>query len=1029
MMKRSILIILSLLLCFNMFAQERVSFTLTGVVNDELGEPMSEAALYLKDRVGIGTVSDADGKFSIKVNVGDILVASFVGYQKKEFMIIKEETEPISIQLFLESNLEEVVVMGIGAKRKITSVGSVTTVDVKELQVPATSIANLLGGKVAGIISMQSSGEPGKNIAEFWIRGIGTFGYNSGALVLIDGLEGDLNSVDPADLESLSVLKDASATAVYGVRGANGVVIITTKRGVAGKLNITGRAYTSLSVLRRLPEYLRAPEYAALANEARAVRGDDRIYSDIELGIIKNGLDPDMYPDVDWQSELIKRVSLAQKYFVSAQGGGDIARYYLSLAGSNEEGAYNVDRNSIYSSNVGYNTYAFKTNLDLSLTKTTDIYFGASGFLATRKSPGIDNTDWLWWAQSQINPLMFPLRYSTGQLPGAAGKMELISPYVLINHTGRGNTQNYKGMATIQIKQDLAIITEGLKWSAQGAYNINSDFTEQRRIMPSLYRALGRNSAGNLVMQETRQSSTAEYGKNVDQYRKFYFKSTANWQRSFDEHRLSALINYEISDEKQASEGSTNLNSIPKRYQGVASWLTYSFQDTYMIDVNFGYTGSENFQPGRQYGLFPSIGVGWAPSNYQWFKDKIPLLNYLKIKATYGETGNDRISDRRFPYLTLLSTGGSGIFGGGGVSTVNETFTGADNLAWEKETKANLGIEGRMIKDKLTFTIEFYQNKRDGIFQPRRQVPEYVGLINSPYGNVGAMKSYGSDGNLGFSHEINKDMSFTIRGNYTYSKNLVKNWEDIYQKYPYQERNGYPNSVVRGFQAIGFFKDEDDVLYSPTQTWNVVMPGDLKYKDVNGDGKITDDDQVPLAYSNFPLLMYGFGGDFHYKNLTVGIMFKGRGETPFFRVQNGGWGWMPFRDGEDGNVLSIVNDPHNRWIPMDYALAHGIDPALAENPNAQFPRLQYGDNANNRQMSDFWKSDGRFLRLQEVNIEYNLKHNYLKKAGIKSLTFSLVGNNLYIWDKVKLFDPEQAGDNGRAYPIPMTISFQIYINI
>jgi TonB-linked SusC/RagA family outer membrane protein len=1029
-MKKSILFILSLLLCTAMYAQQRVSFTLQGIVVDELDAPVAEATAYLKDKVGIGTLTDAEGKFSIKVTTGDVLVVSFVGYKKTEYFILKEEKEPIVLKLVPETDLDEVIVVGMGSKRKITSVGAVSTLDTKELQVPATSIANLLGGRMAGVISMQSSGEPGKNIADFWIRGIGTFGYSSGALVLIDGLEGDLNSIDPADVESFSILKDASATSVYGVRGANGVVIITTKHGTGGKLNITGRANVSVSILKRLPEYVRAPEYAALANEAKVVRGESRLYSDIEMDIIRNGLDTDIYPDVDWQKELIKRASMKQNYFISARGGGAIARYYLSLAGSQENAAYNVDKNSVYASNAGYNTYSFRTNLDITLTKTTEIYFGADGFLAITNTPGIANTDYLWQAQSQINPMMFPIRYSTGELPAGAGKTELVSPYVLVNHFGRRSNQNYKGKATLAVNQDLSFITEGLNIYAQGAYHLNSSFSENRTVMPPLHRALGRNANGALVMQETQAAQDVSYGKSVDQYRKYYFKSTVKWQRTFvDDHRLSALINYEVSDEKTANDGKSNLSAIPKRYQSAAGWATYSFRDTYMLDVNFGYTGTENFQPGRQYGLFPSVGIGWIPTNYEWVKQIVPWFNFFKIKGTYGIVGNDRISDQRFPYLTRLDTGNGGIMGAGSVMTVTETFTGADNLAWEKAIKVNLGLEGRLFNDKFTFAVDFFQDQRDGIFQLREQVPDYVGLINKPYGNVGKMKSYGADGNAAYSYDINKNMRFTIRGNFTYSKNLVQNWEEITQKHSYLGRNGYPNGVLRGFQSLGLFTDENDVLYSPAQTWNTVMPGDIKYKDVNGDGKITDDDKVPLSGSTYPLLMYGIGGEFGYKNLTIGVLFKGTGQTPYYRVQNNGWGYIPFRNGEDGAVLQIVADPRNRWIPREYAIANGIDPSLAENPNAMFPRLTYGDNVNNRQMSDFWKGDSRYLRLQEVTVQYSMKFVALKKMGIQSLDLQFVGNNLYVWDKVKLFDPEQAKENGRAYPIPMTLSLQVYINI
>jgi TonB-linked SusC/RagA family outer membrane protein len=451
-----------------------------------------------------------------------------------------------------------------------------------------------------------------------------------------------------------------------------------------------------------------------------------------------------------------------------------------------------------------------------------------------------------------------------------------------------------------------------------------------------------------------------------------------------------------------------------------------------MVDVNFGYTGSENFQPGKQYGFFPSIAAGWVPSSYKFVKDNLSWVDFLKIRASYGSVGNDRLAgNRRFPYITLVNNLSKNPWGSMAVETVNETVIGADNLAWEKAIKADLGIEGRFWKDKISFVIDFFQDQRDGIFQPRVQIPEYVGVITMPYGNVGKMKSYGSDGNISYMQELGKDMSFTVRANYTYSKNLVQNWEQMYEKYSYLERTGYPNDVLRGYQALGLFKSEDEVLHSPSQSYlGTVQAGDIKYKDVNGDGEINEDDKVPLSRNTYPMLMYGIGGEFRYKNFTVGVLFKGTGKTDYYHVgQNNGMGYIPFFEEESGNVLSIANDPRNRWIPMDYALANGIDPALAENPNALFPKLQYGKNNNNSQLSDFWKGDARYLRLQEVTLNYNLKQSALKKIGIASIDIQLVGTNLYIWDKVKIFDPEQANKNGRVYPIPSVYTLQLYINI
>jgi hypothetical protein len=388
--------------------------------------------------------------------------------------------------------------------------------------------------------------------------------------------------------------------------------------------------------------------------------------------------------------------------------------------------------------------------------------------------------------------------------------------------------------------------------------------------------------------------------------------------------------------------------------------------------------------------------------------------------------------------LTKADQDYSTVWGLGGIETITETRIGADNLAWERAVKSNLGIEGKFLNNKFDFVIDFFKDQRNGIFQQRVQVPEYVGVITNPWANVGRMKSMGADGNISYTTQVTHDLGLTLRGNFTYSKNIVQNWEQAYMEYSYLELNGYPYGSIRGYQALGLFKDEDDVKYSPTQTFGTVLPGDIKYKDINGDGVINTLDKVPLTHSDYPLLMFGFGGEFTYKNLSLGVLFKGTGRTPFYYVgmsktykdvtEVNGKGYMPFYNGTEGNVITLANDPKNRWIPREYALQEGIDLSLAENPDARFPRLQYGKNSNNTQLSSFWQDDARYIRLQEVTLSYRVSPAFLKRVGVTSMDLQFVGNNLYIWDNVKIFDPEQAAWNGRKYPIPTTYSVQAYIN-
>jgi TonB-linked SusC/RagA family outer membrane protein len=1044
--KKYFLTTLLLLVAFALLSQTPPQYEISGTVLDENDEPMTDVTVFLKNTTK-GMVTDNEGKFSISAPLGSIIIFSFVGYEPFDYLVEKQATD-VKIKLKPKTELDEVIVTALGTQRKISSVGAISTINPQELQTPATSISNIMGGRMAGVINMQMSGEPGKNISEFWIRGIGTFGANSSALVLIDGLEGDLNSIDPADVESFSILKDASATAVYGVRGANGVVLVTTKRGGEGKLKITARANLTLSTLNKMPEYVGSYEYASLFNEALVGRGNTPKYTQREMDVIRHHLDNDMYPDVNWQKEIMNKWGLQQTYYLSGQGGTDIAKYFISLSMSDENAAYRMDTDSPYRSGVGYNTYGFRSNLDIKLTSTTNVYFGADGYMTYQKQPGVANTDYIWYAQSALTPLLIPLVYSTGQLP-AYGTNNEYSPYVMLNYTGNTSSQTYTGKVTLAVNQDLKFLLEGLKIRVQGAYDNKSYFTERRYVLPPMYWATGRNIDGQLQTVERVKEVSATYNYTQRQYRKYHFESTLNYEKAINDiHRFSALVYYYMSDSKDtndinsASGVNTSMSAIPKRYQGVSSRLTYAYNDTYLLDVNFGYTGSENFQPGRQFGFFPSIALGWVPTQYKWVNEKLPWLDFFKIRGSYGLVGSDRISNRRFPYLTILNETSSTAWSSG-YPGITESSIGADNLMWEKSKKSDIGIDARLFNSKVEFTVDIFHDLRDGIFQERQSIPGYAGLLAMPYGNVGSMISYGSDGNISFHHSFNKDLSFTLRGNFTYSRNEIQNWEQSPQKYHYQTYNGYTNGAWRGYTSLGLFRDEQDIASSPAQQFgSKVLPGDIKYKDINGDGIINTDDQIVLSDPTYPRMMYGFGGEVKYKEFTLGILFKGTGHTPFYHVgqvgtsytpsyrteDGNGMGYVPFHGGDVGNVLTIAADPSNRWIPADYAAANGINPTLAENPSARFPRLDSEYNANNSQLSTFWKSDSWYLRLQEITLNYHFKKSFLEKLGISSMDLQFVGSNLYVWDNVKLWDPEQAYKNGQVYPIPSRYTLQLYIN-
>lgn len=1029
-----LIIILTGLYTINICGQSERNLTISGVVYDaSLNEPLPGVSIFIKNAPGVGTTSDTHGRFSIKAARRETIVFQMIGMTTVEKLVEQSESN-IKIELKEDTQvLEEVVVTGLTSQKKVSVVGAISSVAVDELKTPATSLDNMLGGRVAGVMTSMISGEPGKNISNFWIRGIGTFGANSGALVLIDGLEGRLQDIDPDDIQSFAILKDAAATAVYGVRGANGVVLVTTKRGVSGKLQISTRATLQVNQLRRLPEYLGAYDYAKLANEARALSGDPDIYTRLDLDIIKSGLDPDIYPDVNWLNEIMKKTSMQHRYYTSARGGGDVAQYFVSVGGQFENAAYK-QADVKFKKPISYNKITYRANIDMNLTPKTKLYFGTDGHITNHTLPGMEDTNSLWRAVRALTPVMFPVTYSDGTLP-TYGTDEMSSPYTRLNYTGYRNNNDNRNMLTLELAQEIGGPLKGLKLSTQVQSDLQTFIVEGRNMRPNQYRATGRDAQGNLIKSLRLSEQSVRFYKFSNHWRKYYFQSKADWNRSFGHHDLGALLFYYMEDVQDGRWEMDNLgiNSIPARRQNVSGRLSYGYNNTYFIDANFGYTGSSQFKKGERFGFFPSLAVGWVPTGYKWVQDNLPWLSFLKIRGSYGLAGNDQISGAvRFPYLTLIdnyaaSTWGYRYYG------ITERLIGADNLRWEVAKKANVGIEANFFNDKLKIVADVFRDQRDDIFMSRVTLPDYLGLINLPYSNVGQMHSFGSDGNIEFTHKINKDMTFTVRSNYTFSQNIIDYFEENKLPYDYLSVTGKPYGILRGYISEGLFKDREDIETSPDQSaFGRVRPGDIKYRDVNGDGRINEDDKVPLSYGNqVPRIMYGAGGDFTWKNLTVALLFKGAAKVEYYRsgidIYNFGPnapGWIPFYNGDLGNVIKLANNPKNRWTPAWYS----GDPAT-ENPNAEFPRLSYGNNKNNEQLSTFWKRDGSYIRLQEVSVRYKMKDlNWIKAMGMSSIDLEFVTNNVFTIDKVKYFDPEQAHYNGGAYPIPTSYTFQIYLN-
>jgi TonB-linked SusC/RagA family outer membrane protein len=997
-------------------AYAQSGLTASGSVMSEKGEAQIGVTVMVKESPGKGVVTDLDGQFKItNLQKDQTLIFSMIGFEKKEIKIVKTDERMRVVLKGLVTTMDEVVVVGLATQRKISVTGAITNVEMKDLNVPATSVANMLGGRVPGIISVNRSGEPGKDFSQFWIRGISTFGAGSGALILIDGVSGDLNTVDPDDIASFSILKDASATAVYGVRGANGVVLVTTKKGVAGKLSVSFKANAGISYSPIMPNYVDANTYATLANEANMTRGGDPIYSSVDLALFRNGLDPDLHPNVNWRDAILKSSTWNQQYHVGISGGAQVARYYMSMGVINKDALYKQDQGiNKYSTNVAYKQYNFRANVDVNLTKTSVLTLGLEDVMVNQNSPAVgSSTQAIWDAQANITPVTTPIAFSTGQLPAYGPNNNEINPYVLLNYTGFTKTFINTSKLNLQFQQDLSMITKGFNFTLLFNMTNNSNINTTRTKSPALYYAVSRKRDGTLAMEKRRDSSDPVFSVATGSDRTFDGEANANYERLFNgKHRVTGLVHF-LMEDYISSSNFTDLTAIPKRYMGLSGRITYSYKDTYFIEGNIGYTGSEAFENGKKFGVFPAVSMGWIPTQYAFVKKNLPFIDFLKFRGSYGIVGNDQMGTR-FPYLTLMGVSGSNSWQAGPGYT--ETQVGSSNLRWETSTKKNFGIDAKFLKNKVDFSVDIYQDIRSGIYQQRASIPDEMGLVTLPFANVGKMKSWGVDGHVAYTQTINKDSYFVLRANFTQSKNVLLDYEEAIVRYPYQSAVGYQWGNNRGLIALGLFKDAADVTNSPKQTFtNVVLPGDIKYKDVNGDGIIDDYDKVPLDYSSVPQIQYGFATEFKWKNWNLSVLFEGVSRVKYFSDGNG---FYPFKGKVVGNVLDIVAS--DRWTSREIS-----GTAATENPNARFPRLTYGGNANNDRNSTFWLNDASYLRIKNVQLSYQMNQSILQKIGIKSSTLSLIGDNLYVWSAVKMFDPQQASSNGSAYPLQRVVTVQL----
>lgn len=1027
MKKLFILFWMSCCIVFNALAQEQLN--ISGTVTDAAGEALIGVSVTVKDAKGLGTITNIDGKYNIKIQQYHTLVFSYIGY-KPVNVLVKGDKKIIDVQMSEEKTnaIDEVVVTGLGTQKKLTVTGAITNVDVSQMkQFPSSNFTNALAGNVPGIIAMQSSGQPGKSTSRFWVRGISTFGASASAMILVDGFErNNIDDLNIEDIESFSVLKDASATAIYGSKGANGVILITTKHGKAGKININVKGEASYNTRTITPKFIDAPTYANLLNEARVTRNLAPQYQPEELALIRSGLDPDFYPNVDWSKLLLKNGAMSYRADLSMSGGGNTARYFVSLSYVEDQGMYNTDETlrKKYDTNANYKRWNYRMNVDIDVTPTTIVKLGVSGNLNKRNSPGLGD-QYLWSELFGFNALSSPVLYSNGYVPAYGNNVHQMNPWVSSTRTGYNEEWDNNIQTNVTVDQKLDFITKGLSFTGRFGYDTYNSNHIYYRLQPAMYRANSRDSQGNIIWDKLFEETSMSQTSGGDGSRHEFLEALLRWDRTFDKlHNFSAVSRFTQDERIQTRNIGTDIkNSVSKRNQGLAGQLTYNYALRYFIDFNFGYNGSENFADHHRYGFFPAFSLAWNVAEEPLVKKALPWLNMFKLRYSWGKVGNDNMG--RFPYLyTLDYTPNIGYNWGSNLSSgtipgIHYTQMASPNVTWEVARKTDFGFDFVAFDNKFSLTMDYFHEKRTGIFIQRMFLPDITGLESYPWANVGAVKSKGFDGNFQYKDHIG-EINWTVRGNITYSKNTILERDEENNVYAYQYGKGYRVNQQRGLIALGLFRDYDDIRNSPKQSWGTVQPGDIKYKDVNGDGIVDDGDRVAIGATDTPSLIYGLGASVSWRGFDLNLHFQGAGKYTFL-INSGAVN--AFRDGRWGNILQGI--PDNRWISSDIS-----GTKETENPNAPYPRLSYGYNLNNQQSSSFWLRNGRFLRLKNLDIGYTLPKPMVNTIHLESVRIYISGQNLITWSPFKLWDPElDSSQRGQIYPITRSLTAGIQISL
>lgn len=973
----------------------------TGKLVNERGEPLNGCTITEK---GLSNTiqTKADGSFSIEVSgASSVIVISFIGYETLEVPVSGLSGQTITLTPS-SSSLDQVVVVGYASQKKATVTGAISTIKGAELvKAPVPNLTAAVVGRVPGLLSVQRSGQPGNDETSLRIRGIGTLDNgNAAPLVLVDGVERPFSRIDPNEVESISVLKDAASTAVYGIRGANGVILVTTLKGKEGpaKVNYTGNYAAQIPT--RLPEFLDGYDFSRLQLEAQLNDNPTAtpMFTNDELQKFKDGSDPLFYPSIDWLGFMMHDYAPQQQHNVNISGGTSIAKYFVSLGYLDQQGLWKQFVKE-YNNNDLYKRFNFRSNLDLDLTKTTRANIQIGGFSANRSSPG--GSPWVDILAAATNgtPGMWEGKVIT--IPRANGRNALGTFFDGFDRFS-SNVLNLN----VGVKQKLDFIVKGLSARTMGAYD--SEYGQSRGFSRSFARYSAEKVDINgdgipdpVLRQSGEDGVLNDPSESFSRSKRVYLEAALEYANTFGKHAVTGLLLY---TQRKQFYHSLSYPGVPLGYQDYVSRLTYNYDQKYLLEFNMGRNGSENFPINSRFGWFPAISAGWVVTNEPFVRNNISenFLSYMKLRASYGVVGNDRMGSARFMYFpSEYLSGGGAIFGEDPVSRAGyvEGKLGNPNVTWEKSLKQNYAAEFKFLKNRLSLNVDYFQEERSNILTARRTVPTHVAAVLQDAYNIGRVENGGYEIELGWNDKIG-NVSYWLSGNYSFARNKIIFMDEAYNKdFPLLNQTGQRVGEIFGYKFMGFFNSQEDIAKWPRQFNMNQRPGDVKYADITGDGKVDVNDRMPIMNPTFPEINYGFSGGFKIKDFEVSALFQGAANVSMGMGFNA---LLPFS--AYGSAMGFIRD---RW----YAASPD------NNVNAKIPRLtlNYAD-MTNYYNSSLWIRDASYLRLRNLQVAYTIRDSFLKKIGASSMRMFVSGQNLFTWDSLKFIDPENVASGSMAYP-------------